>query len=145
MPARARIFLDANVIFSGLYSPSGPCAAILRAHIAGDVHVVVSRQVLDEVIRTLKRKQSALLGRFYVVLEQFPFEVQPDPPASAVDRLAVLISPPDAPILAAAIAADVDALVTGNTRHFTPKVAAKSGLRIVTPAQFVAETLRPPT
>lgn len=143
MPARARIFLDANVIFSGLYSPAGPCAAILRAHITGAVHVVVSRQVLDEVIRTLKRKQSTLLGRFYVVLEQFPFEVQPDPLPGAVDRLAVLISPPDAPILAAAVAAGVDALVTGSTRHYTAAVAAGSGVRIVTPAQFVAESLNP--
>jgi len=52
-------------------------------------------------------------------------------------------SPPDAPILAAAIAAGVDALVTGNTQHFTAEVAVVSGIRIVTPAQFVAETLSP--
>jgi len=38
-----------------------------------------------------------------------------------------------------AVAAEVDYLVTGNTRHFTadPEVARKSGLVFVTPAQLV--------
>ena len=143
MPARARIFLDANVIFSGLYSPSGPCAEILRAHISGDLQAVVCLQVLEEVIRTLQRKQNRLLGLFYVMLEQNPFEIQPDPAPTAVERFAAFISPADAPILAAAVAAGVDVLITGNTRHFTAEVAALAGLRIVTPAEFVSETLRP--
>ena len=45
----------------------------------------------------------------------------------------------DAPILAAAIAAEVDYLATGNTRHFIadPEVGRKSGLVIVAPSQLV--------
>lgn len=43
----------------------------------------------------------------------------------------------DAPILAAAVLAKVDCLLSLNTKDFTPNVAEQSGLRIQTPAQFV--------
>lgn len=46
----------------------------------------------------------------------------------------------DAPILAAAVAGQVDYLVTGNTRHFPANHEAvrRAGLKIVTPAQLVS-------
>ena len=45
----------------------------------------------------------------------------------------------DAPILAAAISAEVEYLVTGNIRHFALAVerAMEKGLQILTPRQFV--------
>jgi len=66
-------------------------------------------------------------------LPEFRNPVERDP--SAVDTVAE----EDAPILAAAIAAEVDYLATGNTRHFIadPEVGRKSGLVIVAPSQLV--------
>lgn len=51
-----------------------------------------------------------------------------------------MIHPKDAPLLAAAMLAEVDYLVTLNTHHFLddPEVAYKSGLRIGTPGDFLA-------
>jgi hypothetical protein len=45
----------------------------------------------------------------------------------------------DAPILAAAMKAEPDALITLNTHHFIddPRVAQESGLRIETPGMYL--------
>ena len=66
-------------------------------------------------------------------LPEFSNPVERDP--SAVDT----VPEEDAPVLPATIAAEVDYLVTGNTRHFIadPEAGRKSGLVIVTPAQLV--------
>jgi len=141
MPPRRRIFLDANVIFAGLYSTRGAPNAILKAHIDGLVAAVVSRQVIEETVANIRNKQPHLVPILYFLLQNAPFEIQPDPTADEVQRWAGIIHPTDAPVLAAAIAAQPDALVTGNTRHFTPEVAKKAHLRILTPAQFVEEIL----
>ncbi len=140
MVRRHRVFLDTNVIFSALHSSVGAPNAILEAYLRGQIEVVVSRQVLEELIRTIHQKRPQLIARLYSFLQEAPFEVQPDPAPDEVTRWEQVIHPPDAPILAAAIAARPDFLITGNRRHFTPQVAALAGLRIVTPSEFM-ETL----
>lgn len=42
----------------------------------------------------------------------------------------------DVPILLSAMASQPDWLLTHNTKHFTPAVAQRTGLRIATPAEF---------
>jgi predicted nucleic acid-binding protein len=41
--AKPRPFVDTNVLFSGLYSPSGAPATILERHVRGDLTMVISR------------------------------------------------------------------------------------------------------
>jgi predicted nucleic acid-binding protein len=101
--------------------------------------MVLSSQVLEELVHTLQAKLPHALAGLYLLLTSNPPEVFADPDEDDVTRWAQVIHPADAPILAAAAAAQVDYLVTGNTRHFVdnPAVAGQSGLRIVTPAQLV--------
>ena len=42
----------------------------------------------------------------------------------------------DVPVLLSAIACRPDWLLTHNTKHFTPAVARRTGLRIATPVEF---------
>jgi hypothetical protein len=42
----------------------------------------------------------------------------------------------DVPVLVSAIAGNPDWLLTRNTKHFTPSVAQRTGIRIATPADF---------
>jgi hypothetical protein len=42
----------------------------------------------------------------------------------------------DVPVLLSAIASRPDWFLTHNTKHFTPAVARRTGLRIVTPVKF---------
>jgi predicted nucleic acid-binding protein len=137
MPKKLLVFLDANVIFSALYSSKGAPNAILEAYVEGKIEVVISHQVIEETILNIQRKKPDLLPNLYFFLQQAPFEIQPDPSVEDIARWAKVINPPDAPILAAAIAAGPGFLVTGNTQHFTLEVAKKAKLRILTPAQFI--------
>jgi putative PIN family toxin of toxin-antitoxin system len=137
MTRRRRVFLDTNVLFSALYSSVGAPNAILEAYLRGQIEVVVSRQVLEELVRTVHQKRPQLVTRLYFFLQQAPFEVQPDPAPDEVTRWEQVIHSADAPILAAAIAARPDFLITGNKRHFTSEVATLSGLCIVSPSEFL--------
>ena len=61
---KLRVFLDSNVIFSGIYSSKGAPAVILESFIEGRLMVVVSQQVMDEVIRTIKNMRPMLSAAF---------------------------------------------------------------------------------
>jgi putative PIN family toxin of toxin-antitoxin system len=139
MRRKPRVFFDTNVIFSGLYREGGPPAELLDSYAANKLTLVVCGQVLEELVRTIEEKIPQALPALYLLLSSTPPEIVADPGAEEVTRWAQIIHQEDAPILAAAIAAEVDYLVTGNTKHFIadPEVARKSGLTIVTPAQLV--------
>lgn len=135
---KPRVFLDSNVIFSGIYSSRGAPAVILERFIEGRLMVVVSQQVMDEVIRTIKEKLPEGLPALRKLLVNAPPEIRKDPMPEEVKRWSGLLDAGDAAILAAAVAAQPDYFVTGD-RHFieNPEIAKKAGLQIVTPAQFI--------
>jgi len=143
MRRKPRIFFDTNVIFSGLYRQGGPPAELLDRYAENRLTMVICQQVLEELVRSIEEKVPRALPSLYLFLSSTPPEILAHPGAKEVTRWAQVIHQQDAPILAAAIAAEVDYLVTGNTRHFIAdsEVARKSRLRIVTPAQLV-ELLR---
>ena len=63
-----RVFLDSNVLFSGFHSPTGPPGIILRCFVEGKLVVVVSKQILQEVVRTLRKKLPEALWRLLLML-----------------------------------------------------------------------------
>jgi len=75
---------------------------------------------------------------FKKLLVNAPPEIVRNPLSSEVATWAKLIHPDDAAILAAATAIKPDYLVTGD-KHFyaNPEIAEKSGLKNITPAEFV--------
>ena len=135
---RPRVFLDSNVIFSGLYSSGGAPASILNNYVEGKLRLVVSQQVLEEVVRTINRKLPSALTSLRKLLVSAPPEIVGDPSSEDIARWAEILGTEDASILAAAITAQADYLITGDKRFFdNPDIAKKSGLRVVTPAQFL--------
>jgi putative PIN family toxin of toxin-antitoxin system len=135
---RLRVFLDSNVFFSGFYSPRGAPGLISEHFVRGDLAVVVSTQVLEEVVRTFKRKLPAALPALRTFLVSVPPEVAAGPSREELEVWQGELSTGDAAIMAAAVASHPDYLVTGDN-HFieSPGLAEKSWLRIVTPAQLI--------
>jgi uncharacterized protein len=133
-----RVFLDTNVIFSALYSSRGAPGAILAHFIDGRINVVISQQVLEGVIRTIKEKLPEALPALKRLLLNAAPEICADPGAEMVSRWLKILQPGDAAILAAAIAAEADCLVTGDN-HFleNPAVMSEAGIKIITPASFL--------
>jgi predicted nucleic acid-binding protein len=64
----------------------------------------------------------------------------PEPPAEALARARRLVTEKDAPVLAAALAARADVLVTGDLKHFGPLMQrADLPLRVRSPRAFLLE------
>ena len=110
-----RIVLDTNVVVSGLLTAFGPPARIVDLVSSGDLTLVVDDRILSEYEDVHARRQfkfdawavEAFLeladGAEHVIGAPLPFAL---PDAD------------DEPFLEVAIAGAVDALVTGNEKHF---------------------------
>lgn len=134
-----RIFVDACVLIAGAGSPGGASRAVLTMAEIGLFTMVLSRQIIDECERNLRKKLPAALPVFAQLLAVITPDILPDPPPAEFKRWAAIIEAKDAPILAAAVQCAPDRLLTLNTRDFTPQVAHQSGLTIQTPGEFVQE------
>lgn len=134
-----RVFADTSILIAGAGSRTGASRAVLTMAEIGLFKLVVSQQVLDECDRNLRRKLPAALPIFTQLLAAIEPEILPDPPPEESARWTAIIEAKDAPILAAAVLASTDRLLSLNTKDFTAEVAAQSGLIIQTPADFVRE------
>jgi putative PIN family toxin of toxin-antitoxin system len=133
-----RVFLDSNVIFSSLYSSQGPPGLIVQRHVEGRLTAIISRQVLHEVVRTVTERLPRALPALKTFLESAPPEICGDARPAEAAKWMEFLHAEDAAILAAAVGARPDYLITGD-RHFLgdPAIARKARLFIVTPARFI--------
>jgi predicted nucleic acid-binding protein len=134
-----RIFADSSLLIAGCGSRSGASRAVLTMAEIGLFKLVISEQVLEECDRNLRKKLPTALPIFTQLIATINPEIQPDPSLEESSRWAAIIEAKDTPILAAAVVANVDRLLSLNTKDFTAEVAAQSGLIIQTPAGFVRE------
>lgn len=134
---KKRIFADANILIAGADSRSGASRAVLLMAEIGLFTLVVSRQVLDEVERNIRKKLPRALPNFAEQLSQLNLEILTDPSVEESSKWENVIDKKDAPILAAAVNAKVDRILSLNTWDFTQEVAEKCGIPIQTPAQFI--------
>jgi len=139
MAFKPRVFLDSSALIAGSVSRSGAAHAILTLANADLLTVVISEQVKVECERNLEAKAPRAVQTYRRVLAAIKPEVRPDPTREQVETAQAIIGPKDAPILAAAMTADMDYLVTLDHKHFLddPGVAQKSGLRLGTPGDFL--------
>jgi predicted nucleic acid-binding protein len=134
-----RVFADSSVLIAGAGSRSGASRAVLTMAEIGLFKLVVSRQILDECERNLRKKLPAALPLFAELLAIINLEIVADPPAEETAHWENFIEAKDAPILAAAVMTAPDRFLTLNPKDFTPAVAAQSGLLIQSPGEFVQE------
>jgi putative PIN family toxin of toxin-antitoxin system len=135
---RWRVFLDTSALIAGLISQTGAAREVLRLCEAGVVETLVSTQVLTEADRNLSDKLPRLVADYRLLIQSIAPTLVDDPTREEVSQVAGLIHANDAPILAAAIAAEADYLVTWNTKHFhQPKVQRAVRFQIVTPGEFL--------
>ena len=140
---RWRVFLDTSALIAGVISPTGAAREVLRLCEARLVDLVVSRQVLTEADRNLSAKLPEVLPDYRALLTQLAPQIVEDPAPEAVKEAARIIHHKDAPILAAAREAEVDYLVSWNTRHFhTGAVRAFVSFPVVTPGELLKDFRR---
>ncbi|MBD1929169.1 PIN domain-containing protein [Trichocoleus sp. FACHB-90] len=134
-----RVFADSSILIAGAGSRTGASRAVLTMAEIGLFKLVISQQVLDECYRNVRKKLPAAQPIFAQLLAAIDPEIRPNPPLEESARWTAIIEAKDAPILAAAVLANVDRLLSLNTKDFTQEVAVHSGLIIQTPADFIRE------
>jgi len=142
---RLRLFLDSNVLTGGVVSSWGLDKATPSLCAAGVCKLVLAEAVRDEVEENLllhaerlpALNADRLIADYRRLIKLTAPELVPYPPAEDVRSHRHLIRhAADVPILLSAMASKPDWLLTHNTKHFTPAVAHRTGLRIATPAEF---------
>ena len=144
--SRVRIFLDSCVLVEGVCAPWSDSRGVLILGRSSLFTFVLADIVLEESERALARKLHEVFGGPQRLREEFRFLIQrlnveriPHVSDQEFMRSRPLIRHVnDVPVLAAAINARPDWLVTDNTAHFDEKVSRKTGLRIATPREFLS-------
>ena len=151
---RVRLFLDSNVLTGGILSPWGLDKAVLSLCAARICRLVLAEAVREEVEENLLVRlcdgesegesgkvesgdADRVLSQYARLIALMKPEVVPYPDQAEVKAARHLIRhASDVPVLLSAIASRPDWLLTHNTKHFTPAVARRTGLRIATPVDF---------
>jgi putative PIN family toxin of toxin-antitoxin system len=128
-----RIVLDTNVLVSGLLSPFGAPAQIVRMVASGHLSLCYDARILAEYSQVLLRPK-------------FPFSKESG--EALVDQIVTngiivagfplrqgLPHKSDEPFLEVALAGEVTVLVTGNMKHY-PK-SKRGGMNVQSPAEFL--------
>ena len=131
------IVLDTNVIVSGILRPFSKSSLILTLIADGTVQVAYDLRLLSEYRDVLNRPKFSFSSEN---VEAFLTQVEREGFLVSVKPLGThLPDSNDEPFLEVAVAANVEAIVTGNKRHFPRKEC--HGVRILSPAEFL-ETVR---
>jgi predicted nucleic acid-binding protein len=140
-----RLFLDSNVLTGGILSDWGLDKAVLSLCAAHICRMVLAQYVREEVEDNLlsraadflPEEASRVIEDYASLLKLARPEIVPLPPARDVaDSRRLIAHAADVPVLLSAMRSKPDWLLTHNTKHFTPRVAKRTGLRIGTPAEF---------
>jgi predicted nucleic acid-binding protein len=133
-----RAFVDSSALMAATLSATGAAYDLLEAGQQGRIALVVSPYVLREVERNLNRKAPRGLNALWERRDQLG---SIDPLPSLIDDVARHVEPKDAPIVAAAVAAQADYLVTYDRRHLLSQaevIRQHYGVEVIEPAVLLA-------
>jgi putative PIN family toxin of toxin-antitoxin system len=127
-----RVVLDTNVLVSGLAYPASKPGLILQAWRQGNLGIVLSRYILDEMVRVLPRLKRIRMTASEIrdLADSFLFLGEVVEPAQLSDP--ALRDRADLPVLGTLVAAEADYLITGDK----DLLVLAGRYPIVTPAEF---------
>ena len=130
--ARLRVVLDTNVLVSGLAYPDSVPGRILGAWQNGGLSLVLSRYILDEMVRVLPRlaRIKLSLAEIRDLADSFMFLAEIVEPSGKVEK--ALRDRADVPVLQTLQASKADYLITGDK----DLLALADRYPIVAPAEF---------
>lgn len=130
--AGLRVVLDTNVLVSGLAYPGSVPGRIVTAWRQGGLEVVLSRFILDELVRVLPRLLRVRMAPNEIrdLADSFMFLADVVEPDGEQDEK--LRDAADQPVLLTLVAAKADYLITGDK----DLSALANRYPIVTPAEF---------
>ena len=139
-----RVFLDSNVILSGLLSDTGAPRILLDLLSIGPPFLIglTGRYNLIEMERNIKKKMPGILSVYKEYFPKLNLKIIPLPSKGELREYFGKIADKDIPVLVSAMQGKVDFLVTGDKKHFEKlKGLERYHFRIVTPSEFIDSIL----
>lgn len=125
--------LDTNVLVSGLISPFGASAEIIRLAVSGQLQLCHDVRIMTEYKDVLLRSKFSFnqndVNDLLTHLENCGIAI------SALPLLKQLPDPHDEPFLEVALSGQVKCLITHNLKHYP--AAKRQGMLVVSPAEFL--------
>lgn len=153
-PDKPVVFIDSNVLIEALIA-SDPAVAVLDLAVAGAIKLVTSELVVHDVEEEIlshhasnPEKMDAVIYAWRTMIERTKLAVRADPSSAVVldarqKYLPTMRHLADLPVLAAAIEAKADVIVSGNRKHFNDKTAERAGIPMYSCAEFLAKIAKP--
>lgn len=129
-----KVFLDSSVIITGLASSKGGSREILNLAELKFLVPIISEQVVREVTRNIEKKLPDRLPHYFQLFRLLPF-VMVEPGLEDLEKARKLINPQDAGILASALTAGVDWLISLD-KHFLALNNEELLMKIGSPGDF---------
>lgn len=105
----------------------------LSPHVEAEIQGFLARRLKDNPTEGIRLNENYQLALTLIVPERLPKTTDEEILAHST----LIRHYHDVPVLASATKARPDWLITSNVQHFNAEVAARTGLRIVTPHQFI--------
>jgi predicted nucleic acid-binding protein len=135
-----RVFLDSNVIISGLLSEKGSPRITLDILSLGFPFLIglTGRYNLVEIEKNLKKKLPDLLPVYRKNLPKMNLKVVSLPKPEELKQFSGIIANKDVPVLVSAIKGRAHFFVTGDKHHFEKiKTTPSVPFKILTPGEFL--------
>jgi predicted nucleic acid-binding protein len=139
-PKAVRVFIDSNVILSGLLSDRGAPRVLLDLLNLGLPFLkgLTGRYNIIEIERNLKNKLPACIPVYKEYFPKLNLEIIPLPIMEEIKKYPGATAAKDIPVLVSALDGKADFLVTGDKKDFSPlKRKGSLSLKIVSPAEFL--------
>jgi len=143
------LFADSNVFVEDLFVADSAASLVMDMVAAGSYRLCTCQTVINDVERAILQKLSKapeLLDQFVLDWQQLQHEVNlqvvPDAAPDLVRQtyhsyIALMRHKNDIPILACALTIKPYIVLSGNREHFNDKVAAESGIPMLSCEEFV--------
>jgi putative PIN family toxin of toxin-antitoxin system len=134
-----QVFLDTSVIIAAAISSRGTSRALLNLISAGGCKGFLSVYVLEEVQRNLSRKAPHIVSTIDNLMSQARLNLV-SPTTLHITQAEQHVELKDAPVVAAAVIARVDALVTLDKKHLLNRereIREALGIAVVDPGAIL--------
>jgi predicted nucleic acid-binding protein len=135
-----KVFLDSSIFFAAAYSATGSAHDLLISAVQGRVRLVLSRYVLQETERNLLTSAPRFHRTFLRFRDNVPYQLS-DPSRLLIADTARVVVVKDAPIIAAARAAQATIVATYDRKDLLSKrqeILAAFGVTVATPEEILA-------
>lgn len=133
-----KVFIDSSVLIAAAISPKGSARDLIINSLNNKFKIIISDLVLEETARNLSNKAPKALPALQLFLETLNPEVV-SPNKSLVMKASEVVELKDAPIVAGAVTAKADYLVSFDKKHLLQqkqKIEAKFKIKVVIPDEL---------